>query len=171
MSIPGSCARGDCCSTTPYVVRPSSAARTPGKPLAILIDPPSWSAHGRLWSHLISDASLEELHEFAAAQGVPRRGFERDHYDVPAEMYQALVAAGALPVSAREVVRLLDRSGLRRRKADAMARRAVGNELLRPARLAPGDLVAVCATAGVVPPERFEVGVRRLESWGLRVRV
>jgi muramoyltetrapeptide carboxypeptidase len=52
-----------------------------------------------------------------------------------------------------------------------MARRAVGNELLRPARLAAGDLVAVCATAGVVPPERLEVGVGRLESWGLRVRV
>jgi muramoyltetrapeptide carboxypeptidase len=137
----------------------------------ILVDPPAWPAHGRLWSHLISDTSLEELHAFAAVSGVPRRGFERDHYDVPVEMYDALIAAGARPVSARDLVRALESAGLRRRKATAMARRAPGNELLRPPRLRAGDLVAIVATAGVVAEDRLRRGVARLESWGLRVQV
>jgi hypothetical protein len=84
--------------------------------VTVLVDPPAWPAHGRLWSHLVSDASYEELHAFAAAIGVPRRGFDRDHYDVPAEMYDRLVAAGAVPVSSREVVRRITAAGLRRRK-------------------------------------------------------
>lgn len=139
--------------------------------MAVFIDAPVWPAHGRLWSHLVSDIDLAELHEFAAANGIPRSGFERDHYDVPAQMYDGLVAAGAHPVSAREVVRLLRRSGLRKRKKTSMATRAVGNALLRPRRLSVGDLVAVPATAGVVPADRLDNGVRRLESWGLRVHV
>jgi hypothetical protein len=84
--------------------------------LTVLVDPPAWPAHGRLWSHLVSDASYEELHAFAAAAGVPGRGFDRDHYDVPEEMYDRLVAAGAVPVPSRELVRRLTASGLRRRK-------------------------------------------------------
>ena len=48
-----------------------------------------------------------------------------------------------------------------------MARRAVGNALLRPPRLRPGDLVAVVATSGVVPEDRLRAGVERLEAWGL----
>jgi hypothetical protein len=84
--------------------------------VTIWIDPPAWPAHGRLWSHLVSDTSYDELHDFAAAQGIPRRGFEGDHYDVPQERYAALVAAGAAPVDGREVVRILQRSGLRIQK-------------------------------------------------------
>ncbi len=84
--------------------------------VAVLIDPPGWPAHGRLWSHLASDTSLEELHAFARRAGLPERGFEGDHYDVPEERYAALVAAGALPVPGRELVRRLQRSGLRRPK-------------------------------------------------------
>ena len=82
----------------------------------ILIDPPAVPGHGRLWSHLVSDSSLAELHEFARALGVPERGFERDHYDVPERLYAAALAAGALPVSSRELVRRLTEAGLRRRK-------------------------------------------------------
>lgn len=82
----------------------------------ILVDPPTWPGHGRLWSHLISDLSYDELHAFADAVGIPARGFERDHYDVPAEMYQKVVAAGAVLVSSREVVRRLAAAGLRKRK-------------------------------------------------------
>jgi muramoyltetrapeptide carboxypeptidase len=124
-----------------------------------------------LWSHLVSDTSLAELHTFAAAHGVPRRGFERDHYDVPAQMYDALVAAGAVPVSSREVIGHLTRSGLRKRKATAMSGKTPGRELLRPPRLRPGDLVAISAVAGVVAEDRLAAGVARLEGWGLRVRV
>lgn len=82
----------------------------------ILIDPPTWPAHGMLWSHLISDSSLEELHAFARGAGVPERSFEGDHYDVPDQRYAELVAAGAVPVGNRELARALTASGLRFRK-------------------------------------------------------
>lgn len=82
----------------------------------IMIDPPNAAGHGRLWSHLASDASFEELHEFAAVVGVPERGFDRDHYDVPSEWYDEMIAAGAWPVTSRELIRRLIASGLRRRK-------------------------------------------------------
>lgn len=81
--------------------------------MAILIDPPLWPNHGRVWGHLVSDASLDELHAFAAAAGIPERAFDLDHYDVPAERYDALVALGAELVDARVLVRRLRGSGLR----------------------------------------------------------
>jgi hypothetical protein len=84
--------------------------------MAVLIDPPMWPAHGRRWSHLASDVSLVELHGFARRLGVPARGFEGDHYDLPEERYPAAVAAGAIPVSSRELLRRLRASGLRRPK-------------------------------------------------------
>jgi muramoyltetrapeptide carboxypeptidase len=139
--------------------------------MAVWIDTPRWPAHGRLWSHLVSDTSYDELHAFAAANGIPRRGFERDHYDVPAEAVDRLVAAGAHPTTSRDLVARLISAGLRRRKADAMALRMPGRALLRPRRLRPGDLIGVMAPAGPITPERLERGVARLTEWGLRVRV
>ena len=65
------------------------AMRCAGAGVTVYIDPPTWPGHGRLWSHLVSDVSYEELHEFAAGLGIPRRAFERDHYDVIAERYAA----------------------------------------------------------------------------------
>ncbi len=82
----------------------------------ILVDPPNAPGHGRLWSHVASDASFEELHAFARGLGIPERGFDRDHYDVPAEWYEKVVASGAAPVSSRELVARLVAAGLRRRK-------------------------------------------------------
>ncbi|MDQ6688678.1 MAG: DUF4031 domain-containing protein [Actinomycetota bacterium] len=82
----------------------------------ILIDPPNAAGHGRLWSHLASDLSFEELHAFARLLGIPERGFDRDHYDVPANWYDEVVAAGAEPVSSRELVSRIVAAGLRRRK-------------------------------------------------------
>ncbi|MFF7331020.1 DUF4031 domain-containing protein [Streptomyces sp. NPDC090306] len=84
--------------------------------MTVYIDPPSWPGHGRLWSHLVSDVSYAELHTFAEGLGVPRRAFERDHYDVPSHRYADAVRAGAVEVRSREVVRLLHEAGLRRRK-------------------------------------------------------
>ncbi|WP_439592616.1 DUF4031 domain-containing protein [Microbacterium sp.] len=81
--------------------------------MAILIDDARWPAHGRLWAHLVSDSDLDELHAFAAANGIPRRGFDLDHYDVPEEAHARLVAAGAQHVEGRELVRRLIASGLR----------------------------------------------------------
>lgn len=89
--------------------------------MTVLIDPPRWPAHGRLWAHLVSDSSLGELHAFAAAAEIPERGFDHDHYDVPADRYPDLVAAGALPVDSRELLARLQASGLRRPKRDRRA--------------------------------------------------
>ncbi len=84
--------------------------------MAILIDPPRAEAHGRRWSHLVSDTSLAELHDFTAACGMPRPAFEGDHYDVPEERYAEVVAAGATPTPARDLLRALRDSGLRMQK-------------------------------------------------------
>lgn len=82
----------------------------------ILIDPPAVPRWGRVWSHLASDSSYAELHAFAAERGLPARGFDRDQYDLPGDLYDAMVAAGARPVSSRELVIALRRAGLRRPK-------------------------------------------------------
>jgi hypothetical protein len=82
--------------------------------MAVLIDPPDVASRGRLWSHLVSDTSFEELHAFAAAVGIPPRGFDDDHYDVPGERYEAMLAAGATAVRSRDLVAALRKAGLRR---------------------------------------------------------
>jgi hypothetical protein len=84
--------------------------------LMILIDPPRWPGRGRLWSHLVSDVSFAELHAFAELLGVPRRAFERDHYDVPAERVPVALWLGAALVPSREIVARLHAAGLRRRR-------------------------------------------------------
>ena len=84
--------------------------------MGIMIDPPAVPSRGRLWSHVASDTSYDELHAFARELGIPERGFDRDHYDVPSEFYDDVVALGAEPVTSRELVRRLVAAGLRRRK-------------------------------------------------------
>ncbi|PPG33650.1 DUF4031 domain-containing protein [Pseudoclavibacter sp. RFBG4] len=81
--------------------------------MVILIDPPVWPAHGTTFSHLVSDASVDELHAFARRAGIRDRAFDVDHYDVPAEQYDALVALGAEPVGGSELVRRLVAGGVR----------------------------------------------------------
>ena len=36
--------------------------------MTVYIDPPIWPGHGHLWSHMISDHSYQELHDFAVAR-------------------------------------------------------------------------------------------------------
>ena len=117
--------------------------------VTVWIDPPAWPAHGRLWSHLISDASYAELHDFAAAQGIPRRGFEGDHYDVPEERYDALVAAGARPVGGRDLARILRDSGLRipKRRGERVVHSTPG-----AAWLPPGSRADVITSSQDDPP-------------------
>lgn len=138
--------------------------------MALLIDPPHAAGHGRMWSHLASDVSFEELHVFARSFGVPERGFDRDHYDVPAEWYDRVVAAGVQEVSPRELIARLHAAGLRRPKGSTMAPRRPGRVLLRPHRLRPGDVVAVVSPAGPADPGRVAAGEAVLRGWGLEVR-
>jgi hypothetical protein len=117
--------------------------------VTIWIDPPAWPAHGRLWSHLVSDVSYDELHAFASANGIPSRGFEGDHYDVPEERYAALVAAGATPVSGNQLARTLRDSGLRipKRRHERVVR-----STLDASWLPAGGRVDVIASRQEQPP-------------------
>jgi hypothetical protein len=94
--------------------------------MTVLIDTPLWPKHGTVWSHLVSDESIEELHAFANRAGVPPRSFDLDHYDVPVERYDELVAAGAEAVTPRELVVRLRRSGLRVTPRERRARNLGG---------------------------------------------
>lgn len=82
----------------------------------ILVDPPTWPFRGRLFSHVASDTSIAELHDFALAARLHPRSYDGDHYDLPAERYDEVVAAGALPVSNRELLAAVQAAGLRFRK-------------------------------------------------------
>ena len=81
--------------------------------MVVYVDPPLWPRHGRVWGHLVSDTSLDELHRVARAVGIPERGFDLDHYDVPTDLYPRLRELGVVEIDSRELVRRLRASGLR----------------------------------------------------------
>jgi hypothetical protein len=83
--------------------------------MAVLVDNAVWPWRGRRWAHLVSDRSYEELHEFAARLGIPRRAFQGDHYDIPADLRVEALALGAEAVDGRQLVVRLRAAGLRRR--------------------------------------------------------
>lgn len=66
---------------------------------------------------MVSDVSYDELHAFAEVLGIPRRAFERDHYDIPAHLQDTAIAAGAQLVGSKELVTRLRAAGLRRPKS------------------------------------------------------
>lgn len=71
-----------------------------------------------MWCHLVSDTSLAELHAFAEWIGIPRRGFQGDHYDIPEEVRPIALEEGAVHVSTREIVQALYACGIRQRPAE-----------------------------------------------------
>lgn len=83
--------------------------------MALLVDEAQWPWRDRLWCHLVSDVSLTELHDFARLLGVPERGFQGDHYDIPEQMRTQAIDLGAQPVSSRQIVQALYAAGLRKR--------------------------------------------------------
>lgn len=93
----------------------------------IYVDWPLWPAHGTHWAHLVSDTSLDELHDFARGAGIASRAFDLDHYDVAGDRLPALVAAGAVQVAPKELLARLQGSGLRvpgrDRPAESLRRR------------------------------------------------
>jgi hypothetical protein len=85
--------------------------------MAILVDTAIWRWRGRRWAHLVSDASYQELHDFADRLGIPRGSFQGDHYDVTEELRMVAISLGALEVDGRVLVRRLRASGLRRTRS------------------------------------------------------
>lgn len=83
--------------------------------MAILVDDAVWPWRGRMWAHLVSDTSTDELHAFAARLGIPDRAFQGDHYDVTDELRDCAIAEGARAVDSRTVVLALRAAGLRKR--------------------------------------------------------
>lgn len=123
--------------------------------MTILVDAPRWPAHDRLWSHLVSDSCLAELHAFAHSIELPARSFDVDHYDLPAERLADAVAAGAQLVSATELMRRLTASGLR-----------------VPARERPGGALRVVRERWrAVMPGHDRLGAELLARWSESHRV
>lgn len=82
--------------------------------MALLVDEAHWPWRGLHWCHLVSDTSLHELHAFAEWIGVPRRGFQGDHYDIPEHMREIALEEGAIAVASRDIVLALYGAGLRK---------------------------------------------------------
>jgi len=120
--------------------------------VAVLLDPPHWPAHGTSFSHLVSDHSLAELLLFADANGIPERAFDHDHYDVAEHRYPDLIAAGARPVPASELVRSLVASGLRVRTPDRTP---------KPATVLP----RLSAAWSELMPDQPGIGRELLKRW------
>jgi hypothetical protein len=81
--------------------------------VTILVDEAVWPHRGRRWCHCVSDTSLDELQAFARRLDLPRRGFQGDHYDLPAEVREVALELGATAVPSRDLLRRLKAAGLR----------------------------------------------------------
>ena len=91
--------------------------------MAILVDAANWPWRDRLWCHLVSDTNLDELHAFARWLGVPARGFQGDHYDIPEHLRAIAIEEGAQVVSSRALVEALYSAGLRVKPRSVMPAR------------------------------------------------
>lgn len=122
--------------------------------MAIFVDEPAWPWRGRMWCHLISDESIDELHLFARVAGLRYLSFGFDHYDVPDELFGYVQSLGAEVIEATEVVRKLRRAGLRTKKgkeAKRWARRPGGVDALADVGFAAGLASQIEAAVGAEP--------------------
>ena len=81
--------------------------------MAIFVDECRWWYREHQMCHMVSDISLDELHEFAHELGIPPRAFHGDHYDVPLHVRDKALENGAVAITSRELVQKLTRAGLR----------------------------------------------------------
>lgn|GEM_PF-747040 len=96
---------------------------------------------------MVSDDSLDELHVFAASIGVPERGFQGDHYDIPAHVREIAVESGAVVVTSRELVVRLRSAGLRLSPDQRRATAAAG----QIADLTSASAISIPTTGAVQP--------------------
>ena len=125
--------------------------------MTVLVDDATWSWQGRRWAHLVSDESLDELHELAQAIGLRRLGFQGDHYDVDVVDRDRAIERGASAVGSRELVRRLRDAGLRR--ADTKPRWW---------RVGSGS-AAIRADATIASIERMRTALLDLDAAGRRL--
>lgn len=140
---------------------PPGDARDSG--VTVFADTPRWPRHGLVWGHLISDSSLEELHEAAHRAGLHPRSFDLDHYDWPEQAREQLRAAGVCFVGNRELARILVASGMRVPAAQRpAARRARTERAARALGLEPAPLDLVTGTIGHADPLPPRAGAFRV---------
>ncbi len=111
----GSRHRCGCASTRCAPEADPGASSAGASTLTLYVDGSHWWFRDRRWCHLVSDTSVDELHDFAARLGMSERAFHGDHYDLPDEYRPRAIAAGAHEVGSRDIVRILRDTGLRRR--------------------------------------------------------
>jgi hypothetical protein len=71
---------------------------------------------------MVSDTSVEELKAFAMKLGIPERGFQGDHFDLPEHMRVIAIQHGAIEVSSREILKALYAAGIRKRPSQRHGR-------------------------------------------------
>lgn len=128
--------------------------------VAVLVDEARWPWRGRRWAHLVSDSSYDELHELAQSIGLRRIGFQGDHYDVDETDRDRTLAAGAVPINSRELVRRLRAAGLRRRSGSEPRWQRLASS---PAGGDPHGVLAALKGLGA-SGERLAIGVDGLGS-------
>lgn len=57
------------------------------------------------WCHMVSDESSDELHQFALRLGMRRSWFHGEHYNLTVKRRREAVAAGAVEVTAWELIK------------------------------------------------------------------
>ena len=97
---------------------PGNHRSSRGAALMILVDNAIWKWRDKSWAHMVSDASTQELHDFATSIGKLRVMFQGDHYDVDEAHRTLAIEHGALAVDGRDIVKALRAAGLRKRPSD-----------------------------------------------------
>jgi hypothetical protein len=75
-------------------------------PMTVYVDTMQAPFKGMLMCHMIAD-SEQELHAMAAAIGMPRKSYQRDHYDISMEMKQLAIQRGAREIGMRELAAMV----------------------------------------------------------------
>ncbi len=122
----------------------------------ILVDECRWPFRGRLWCHLVSDVSYDELHLFARVLGVPRVAFQGDHYDLHEDDRRLAIVDGARAVDSRFLVRAITSGGLRRGPALTRGGLAAVRNLAAPTLTTERLALRQWRVADTVPASKIE---------------
>jgi Protein of unknown function (DUF4031) len=74
--------------------------------MTVYVDTMQAPFKGMLMCHMIAD-SEPELHAMAAAIGMQRKSYQRDHYDVSMDMKQLAIQRGAREIGVRELAAMV----------------------------------------------------------------